>query len=491
MRADPFFIRHDDYVAELYALADSIVGGDSHSDGIAKRYAIFYERVERVIVRLLKFKEIEVEPRRADHLHHNYHESILEMLAEKNNPFHSTLGTDCVQRSLFHAKIFRNRYRRCGANDLYKASYIPCNTKTIARALRETNDHLRSTIAEDRLESALEHLLQMRADKNGNQDQGSKLEPQTRFKARELGLDRASQALNDILILLKLDPKEYNSPDMLKRVLLEPSDSHLAILQETLKDISIMFKEVHTNGQKQAGLLTRFVATGLDERRKRDKTDLHERMGELTAQVVDLLSARIERITELETRTRLLRTGAARFQARLSLKTAEAAERLKQSNVLKQVIKDVNTRLQQAISDHIEDLSRCGELQDQNARLRSQLEAERKSYEACKIRTVAIEEKNKSHKESCLQDAYQKLETERDSHKATKKYVGCVVDGHALLTTQVSTMQEEMRNLRAELAAERSFREAAEGKARRFQDEVDSIRAGMETMLRRPGPNRS
>lgn len=491
MRADPAFFRLDDFIAEIYALADCIVGDDGDSDLIAERYATLYEKAERFIVRLLKFKEIEVEPRRANGSYHNYHESILETLVAKNNPFHNTLGSGRVHRSLLHAKIFRNRYRRHGANDLYKASYIPGNTRTIARALRETNDHLRGTIAEAHSVSMLEYLLEIRADKNENQDEDLMPKPQNRFKTRGLGLDRASRALKDIQTLLNLDPKTYHSPDMLKRVLLEPSDSHLSILQETLEDFSVMFEQVHRNGQTQADLLTRFVATRLDERRERDKSDLQERMGELTAQVVDLLRARIERTTELETRTRVLRTGATKYQARLSMKTAESTKRLIQLVKLRQVNQELSTRLQQANRDHNDNLSRFGILQDQNARLRSQLEAQRNSYEACKIRIVAIEEKNKSDKESCSHDAYEKLKAERDSHKATKKYTACVVDGHALVTTRVTTMQEEMNNLRNELAVQRSSGEAAEAKARSFEDEVDSIRIGMESMLCRPRPDRT
>lgn len=427
--------------------------------------------------------------RESDHFPQHYHKSILDLLAEKNNPFHGTLGSHDVQQSLHHARIFHNKYRNHGANDLYKPPYVARNTRNIVRALRGTNDHVRDTIEEDRLESALGHLLEMRAENHGNQNQDSMLQPPTRFKARGLGLERALRAVNDLMTILKLDPKKYNSHGLLRRVLLEPSDSHLCILHKTLEDISIIFREEYTTGQNQLDLLTRFVATGLNERRRRSKTDLHKRTGELAAQFIDLLRPSIERISELETRTRLLRTGSARIQARLNLKTAEAFERIKQANSLRQVVKDLNSRLQEVSCNHIDDLSRrCG-LQDQIARLRSQLEAERNSHKACKPRTVAMEARNKSHKKSSHQDACQKLEEERDPRKAAKEYVACAVDGHALLATRLSTMQEEMKILRAELGAEQSSRRAAECKARRFEDEVDSIRAGMESMLRRPRPD--
>lgn len=113
LSADPAFLPLDDSIVELYVLAENVHQDDGNLDKTA----------ERIIVRLLNFRGIEVDAQRTSPFQHSYHESVLRILADKGNVFYHILGRGNVQDSLRRAKNFRNKYRS-GAHSADELLYM-------------------------------------------------------------------------------------------------------------------------------------------------------------------------------------------------------------------------------------------------------------------------------------------------------------------------------------------------------------------------------
>lgn len=479
---DLAFLRLDDSIAELYGLAESVHRENGNLDETAERYASFYETSERIIVRLLKLRGIEVNPRRTGPYQHSYHEAVLQILADKANVFHHILGGGVIQEALHHAKTFRNKHRACALSAEKLPSQdgprVASRARLIAQAIHETSQFARFAVTDGYLNSILGQLLETHAVEKAT----TEIERIHRnwLALQGSGHTRTLSTVTEFRFHLELGSNGCNLLERGRSAFSEALGSNLSILQETLNDVSSMFERVPDNGKAQRQLLNRFVSSRLDERRQKATGYLDIRMCELSARTVGLILARVNKVVDLETLNEKSRFQVGASKMRLRLETVEAKKRTGQVESLQKENKELKIKLPNMTSNHINTLDCSKAVSLKSAALQSQLEAERKSHEACRIRTAAVEEREKSHNESCSYDAYQELKTE---HEATKKYAACAVDGHALLSTRMSTMQEEMGNLRAELAAERSLHETTEGKARRLEDEVNSIRAGMESML--------
>lgn len=163
LSADLAFLPLDDSIAELYVLAENVHQDDGNLDKTAERYTSFYENAERIIVRLLNFRGIEVDAQRTSPFQHSYHESVLRILADKGNVFYHILGRGNVQDSLRRAKNFRNKYRSGAhsADELlsYEGPRISNCTILVARAIIETSDFARATVVDGYLDSTLVKYL--------------------------------------------------------------------------------------------------------------------------------------------------------------------------------------------------------------------------------------------------------------------------------------------------------------------------------------------
>jgi len=421
-----------------------------------------------------------VDAHRTGPFQHSYHESVLQTLADKGNVFHHILGSGEVWDSLRHAKNFRNRHRSyaLSANELHSCDkpHIASRTKLIARALQETSDFARTTVIDGYVDSILSQLLETYAVEEAT--------PEIKRISRNwLTLQgweptNSSSIAKESHIHLDLSSSGASYHTRIRTILLEAFRLHLFILQETLDDVSSMFEQVPRNGLAQQRLLKRFVSSRLDERRQRAKAELDIHMGEASARAVDLIHARTNRIVELENLNRDLQIRGGKCETCLNIKTAEAKKESEQLTKLREESKDLKIKLQETTSNHNNAVTRSKTDSDERAALRSQLEEERISHEFYPARIAALKER-----ESDSHDDYEKLKAK---HKATKKHAACVVDGHALLTTKMSAVQEGLKNLQAELAVERSFREAAEAEARWLNEECDSLRTWVGSMPRRP-----
>lgn len=582
LRADPAFLRLDHSIAELCVLAESVHRHDGNLDNTAERYASFYEKAERIIVRLLNFSGIEVDAQRISPFQHSYHESVLQILADKGNIFYHILGSVSVQYSLRHAKTFRNKYRSGthSANELlsYEGPGISNRALLVARAIKETSEFARTTVIDSYLDSRLSQLLDThtveratpefeRISRNWLTIQG--LEPRNPLSTATESQFRSELGSNG-----------HNNHERVRSALLEAFTSRLSILQRTLDDVSYVVERVPKNGEAQEQFLHRFVSSRLDKLRQKARGGLDTLMGELSAHAVDLMGARTNRVVELETLNGKLRIRVVQSETRLRIKTAEARKvseqvaklreentdfrmnlqratsnynsvvdrsqaisnehvailtRLgikiaKARNVWEQVTKlreettnlkmnlqratsdynnamdrskivfdehiTIQTRLrikttktkkeleqltkvrkednklrlnlQRATSDYNSAVNHSKAVSDEHAAIQSQLDVECKSHKAHQTRTAALEGEKQLFVESCADDV---LTIRR------------LLD---ILSTNIGILQEETPDLRVELAAERSSRKAADAKAILFEDEVNSIQTGMESMLRRP-----
>lgn len=482
LRVDPAFLRLDDSIAEIYVLAESVHRDDGNLETNAERYATFYEHAERIIVRLLKFRGIEVDAQRTSPFQHSYHESVLQTLADEGNVFHHILGSGNVRDSLRHAKTFRNK-ERSSALSAYElrsceGPRITSRTKVIARALEDTSDFARSTVINGYTDSTLSQLLETHAVEKATP--GAERISRNWLTLQGRGPRNPSSAVKEAQFRLELGNNGNNIHERVRSALLEAFYSHLSILQQTLDDVSSMFERAPQHGQAQEELLNRFVSSRLDKRRQKAKGDLDTLMGDLSARAVDSIRARITRVVELETLNRRLRVRGGQTETRLRIMTVDAKKELEQLTKLRKENEDLRLKLEQATSNHNNAVNPSKAISDENAVLQSQLEAERKSHEACQTHTAALVAEKKLLIDSCSGIAYTKLEGEFASHGLTmRRAVG-------FLNAKYRTLQEETQGLRTELAAERSSREAAEANARWYENEVDSIRTGMESILRRP-----
>lgn len=415
-RADATFLRLDHAIAEVYVLATNI-----HQDGSppihnVERHVAFYEKVEGIVVCLLKFVGIEVDAQRTSSTKHRYHESVLETLADKNNIFHHILGKGEVYLGLRHAKTLRNKYRSSDfriVNILtyYEEGFVIDRTRRIARALQQTCELVKTTIRNEYVPSA---------------------------------------------------PRE------------------------PLNDVAVVLERVSKHGQAQEQSLGPLVPSRLDEGRTKANGDLGVHVGNSYVQTVDLLRTKTDRIIELETIIRDLRSRSRLADARLTTKNKEAEEESEGWTKLRHENEDLKAKLKHMASNYDNALNHSKRHLDEKVAHRCQLEVEREAHQACQTRIVTLEEQNKRLIEVNSRSTYTRLVEERASHQDTKSYAADLLASHGLLSSQVSTLQDETKTLRAELATECSLRNHAERREGWLEYEVDTFRAVMERLLHRP-----
>jgi len=362
---------------------------DEHLDNTADRYAAFFEKVELVIVRLLKYAGITVDAQRTGRFHHRYHESVLEKLANADNVLHTTLGSGPVYQALRHVKTFRNRYtkRVPGSRDfalVLDAPGIEARTNALASPLTTCCNHMRAAVRENHMESTFKLLLQDRAARDQQYVGNNVLGCRQRLQERELKLFEALNAVKSDFVLSGLDHGGFRLVETQlirhRRALLHMSNASVSLLQEIFEDVSTVFGQLPKDGRARQEMLVRFVIPRLDERRQEATDPFCMRIEGLANNFLDFIRTTTTELTELQTVNRDLKLTVAQSTALLSVKVLEARETSKQVTKQGQEITDLKAKLERITNMH-DDAQSCNDtLQAENQSLRRQLEAERTSY---------------------------------------------------------------------------------------------------------------
>ena len=493
---DSAFFGLDDSLNEIRVLAESVLRGDRDVAAASRRYDSFYEKVEQVIIGLLQYRNILVDPQRTSTNDHRFHENTLRKLAEKSNPFYHMLGSGYVYSSLHHAKNFRNKYRNenLDESDLGRMLGIPDiseRTRIIARALRIVWDKEEAMIKDRSATSKAGQLLKEHGVADKVRYQKCERYWLPRMESKEKQIRDVLDILPTPTILPWLNLQKYQSwrcsnvsKNKSQTGFVGMMRSPNVILMDTLRDLQTVFRRSPKDGQAQSKLLIHFVQPRLSQRQDpyNCADNLEKITGILTQVMVNLIKKIIGESMELQASNKKLKLANNRQEGLLSIWKAEAQDRLERLVKQEQENNEIKKRLKVAEEDAS---TPCGDMTKGFAR---SLVASMNSFgtgqanlqkqvNELRAELVAKMTQQKHVEEPRAEIAARAAKQEEvEELKAANAALQGQVDELRTESTITSSLQRQIDDLHIKLVEERTSREAAEARERATAENLNQLR---------------